>query len=144
MQPLPHAPFHLAVPVRDLARAEAFYAGLLGCPIGRRAERWIDFDLGGHQISVHRVDSEQAFVASNEVDGDDVPTRHFGLVLPWEHWEALAARLAAAGQTFRIEPHVRFRGEVGEQGTFFIEDGNGNALEFKSFRDPARLFQSKA
>lgn len=142
MAALPPAPFHLAIPVQDLAQAEAFYAGLLGCPIGRRAERWIDFDLGGHQISVHQVDLPPGHVPTNEVDGDNVPSRHFGLVLPWAAWEALAERLKSAGVPFRIEPHLRFVGEVGEQATFFIEDGNGNALEFKSFRDPGKLFKA--
>ena len=39
-----------------------------------------------------------------------------------------------------IEPHVRFRGEVGEQATMFFLDPSGNALEFKAFRDLGKLF----
>ncbi|HVS17242.1 MAG TPA: VOC family protein [Planctomycetota bacterium] len=132
-------PFHLAFPVTDLARTRAFYADLLGCPVGRSSERWIDFDFYGHQISAHLV-AESAQAATNEVDGDDVPVRHFGAVLPWERWEALHRRLAAVGVAFRIAPRVRFAGEIGEQGTFFVLDPSGNALEFKTFRDPARLF----
>ena len=144
MTGLPRAPFHLALPVRNLARAEAFYAGLLGCRIGRRSGRWIDFDLGGHQVTVHLADDapEPGPVATNPVDGDDVPVRHFGLVLDVESWRALAERLAAAGAHFLIEPHVRFAGEVGEQHTLFVEDGNGNALEFKAFADRDRMFSS--
>ena len=38
-----------------------------------------------------------------------------------------------------IEPQVRFRGKTGEQATLFVRDPNGNPLEFKAFRDPARL-----
>lgn len=132
-------PFHLAFPVTDLERTRAFYAGLLGCREGRSAPTWIDFDFFGHQISAHLVSATSA-PPTNEVDGDDVPVRHFGAVLPWERWEALHRRLAAAGVTFRIAPRVRFAGQVGEQGTFFVLDPSGNALEFKSFRDPARLF----
>lgn len=132
-------PFHLAFPVTDLERTRAFYGGLLGLREGRSAPRWIDYDFFGHQISAHLVQENPAAVA-NEVDGDDVPVRHFGAVLPWDAWEALHRRLAAAGVTFRIAPRVRFRGEVGEQGTFFVLDPSGNALEFKSFRDPSRLF----
>ncbi len=135
-------PFHLAFPVRDLASTRAFYAGTLGCPVGREADTWIDFDLFGHQISAHvRPEAlRPAGDPTNPVDGDAVPVRHFGVVLPWAEWTALAARLQAKGVVFLIEPRVRFAGEVGEQGTFFIQDPSQNALEFKSFKDQARLF----
>jgi uncharacterized protein len=136
----PAPPFHLAFPVADLAATRAFYGGLLGCREGRSAERWVDFDFFGHQISAHLVDEAAARGETNPVDGDDVPVRHFGAVLPWDEWHALARRLRAAGVRFLIEPHVRFRGEVGEQATMFLVDPGGNALEFKSFQDPSRLF----
>jgi hypothetical protein len=137
---VPERPFHLALPIRDLASARAFYAEVLGCPVGRESERWIDFDFYGHQLSLHLTPADAQAIATNPVDGDDVPVRHFGVVLAWNEWEALGKRLARAGVPFRISPHVRFRGEVGEQGTFFVQDPSGNDLEFKSFRDPARLF----
>ena len=128
-------PFHLALPVRDLTEARNFYGDLLGCIEGRSAERWIDYDFFGHQLSVHLVDEEKQ-VATNPVDGDQVPARHFGVVLPWAQWQSLQERF----EVFLIPPKVRFEGEVGEQGTFFVHDPSGNALEFKSFRDPSRLF----
>ncbi len=134
-------PFHLAFPVHDLAAARAFYGGVLGCPEGRSSDAWIDFDLAGHQIVAHRVAGRRAEDSgTNVVDGHGVPVPHFGLVLAWEAWEALAARLRDARWPFAAEPYVRFRGEVGEQGTFFVRDPSGNALEFKAFRDPSRLF----
>jgi len=129
------SPFHLALPVHDLDAARVFYTGRLGCPEGRKAERWVDFDFFGHQLSVHLVDDLEA-AETHEVDGDQVPVRHFGVVLPWSDWEALHQRL----EGFLIPPRVRFRGEVGEQGTFFLQDPSGNALEFKSFKDPSRRF----
>ncbi len=132
-------PFHLAFPVLDLAAAERFYVGVLGCAVGRRDARWIDFDFYGHQISAHLVDTASA-IATNEVDGDDVPARHFGAVLPWDEWEATAARLRDAGVEFVIAPRIRFEGQPGEQGTFFLRDPSGNAIELKSFKDPSRLF----
>jgi extradiol dioxygenase family protein len=131
-------PFHLAFPVRDVESTRAFYAGVLGCPVGRSAERWIDFDFFGHQLSAHVADADA--LATNVVDGDDVPVRHFGVVLSMERWRALAARLRAAGVEFLIEPRIRFEGEIGEQATLFLCDPSGNALEFKAFADPARLF----
>jgi extradiol dioxygenase family protein len=141
---MPLSPFHLAVQVRDIAEAREFYGNVMGCPEGRSAERWVDFDLFGHQLVCHlnpamgprgSIDSHY-----NPVDGDQVPVPHFGVVLPMDAWQGLAARLGARGMRFVVEPHVRFAGEVGEQATFFLTDPSGNALEFKAFRDPSRLF----
>jgi extradiol dioxygenase family protein len=134
-------PFHLAFPVKSLAETRAFYGELLGCREGRSARTWVDFDFFGHQLSAHLVEAAGASTPTNEVDGDDVPVRHFGVVLPLEQWERLSARLRAAGAVFRIEPHVRFAGETGEQSTFFLDDPSGNALEFKAFRAAERLFE---
>ncbi|MFM8557790.1 MAG: VOC family protein [Betaproteobacteria bacterium] len=133
-------PFHLAFPVRDLAEARSFYGDLLGCPEGRSSPEWIDFNLYGHQVVAHLSPDETGSAATNAVDGDNVPVRHFGVVLPMDEWDALAEKLRAAGQRFIIEPHIRFKGEVGEQATMFFLDPSGNALEFKAFRDLASLF----
>lgn len=135
-------PFHLAFPVHDLAAARAFYGGLLGCSEGRSSAEWIDFNLHGHQIVAHLVPGAKPALAHNQVDAKAVPVPHFGLVLPWEAWEELAAKLQQAEVAFVIEPYVRFRGEVGEQATMFLLDPSGNALEFKAFRDPSMLFAS--
>lgn len=133
-------PFHLAFPVGDLERTRAFYGDLLGCREGRSADRWVDFDFFGHQISAHLASGE--IVPTNEVDGDDVPVRHFGAVLPPARWKELVERLRSAGAEFLIEPRVRFAGLPGEQSTFFVRDPWGNALEFKSFADPGALFRT--
>jgi extradiol dioxygenase family protein len=137
---MPIQPFHLAFPVHDLAAARAFYRDTLGCGEGRSSEAWIDFDLYGHQIVAHlHADARPAGI-SNPVDGHDVPVPHFGVVLEWDDWHALAARLEAAGTDFGIAPHIRFKGQVGEQATMFFRDPSGNALEFKAFRDIGQLF----
>jgi hypothetical protein len=132
-------PFHLAFPVTSLAKARAFYGGLLGCPEGRSSDDWVDFDFYGHQIVAH-LSPEVGHRDTNRVDGDNVPVRHFGVVLPMADWHELAAKLTAAGVKFIIEPHIRFKGRPGEQATMFFLDPCGNALEFKAFEDPARLF----
>lgn len=133
-------PFHLAIPVDDLDAARHFYCGLLGCGTGRSAARWLDLDFFGHQVTLHVVDRREAGPDTNAVDGDNVPARHFGIVLDMDDWRALSARLEAAGCEFLIDPHVRFAGEVGEQATLFLLDPAGNALEFKSFADSSKLF----
>lgn len=136
------SPFHLAFPVDDLAAARKFYGGTLGCREGRSSERWIDFDLFGHQIVAHLKprDESPGAAIENRVDGHDVPVPHFGVVLKWGEWERLAERLKAEGVGFVIEPYVRFQGEVGEQATMFFLDPSGNSLEFKAFKDPSQIF----
>jgi len=133
------APFHLAFPVDDLPAARRFYGGLLGCPEGRSSDEWIDFDLFGHQIVAHLA-PRPAGAHHNPVDGHEVPVPHFGVVLDWDDFHALADKLRAASTKFVIEPYVRFAGLVGEQATMFFRDPAGNALEFKSFRDRSQLF----
>lgn len=136
----PHIPFHLAFPVRDIAEARSFYGGLLGCPEGRSAPEWVDFDFYGHQIVAHLAPDECGHKQSNAVDGHAVPVKHFGAILPMDKWQALADKLAAAKAAFVIEPYVRFKGEAGEQATMFFLDPSGNAIEMKSFADLGTLF----
>jgi extradiol dioxygenase family protein len=137
---MPLPPFHLAFPVHDLDAARAFYGGLLGCPEGRSAAEWIDFDFFGHQIVAHLDSAMTPRRAHNPVDGHDVPVPHFGAVLDMAAWEELAGRLRSAGTEFVIEPSVRFRDRPGEQATMFFLDPSGNALEIKAMADPANLF----
>jgi len=132
--------FHLAFPVHDLAAAREFYGGMLGCEEGRSSERWIDFDLYGHQIVTHLAPNSAGVKATNHVDADDVPIPHFGVVLPMDEWRELADRLTAKGVVFLIEPKIRFEGQTGEQGTMFFLDPSGNALEFKGFNDFSQVF----
>ena len=135
-------PFHIAFPVDDLAAARHFYGTVLGCPEGRSADQWIDFDLFGHQIVAHHKPRPAAAgdAHSNPVDGHDVTIPHFGVILTQADWERLAERLRIAGVKFIIEPYTRFKGEVGEQSTMFFLDPAGNALEFKAFADLSQLF----
>lgn len=133
-------PFHLAFPVNDIEATRKFFTEVIGCTEGRSAEKWVDFDFFGHQISAHLKPEEVAHAKTNEVDGDKVPVRHFGAILPWKEWHELADRLTRLGISFIIEPHIRFKGEIGEQATMFFMDPSGNALEFKSFQDMSQIF----
>ena len=136
------SPFHLAIPVHDLPAARTFYGEVFGLEEGRSSEQWVDFDFFGHQLVIHEHPRMpyQAQANTNPVDGHDVPVPHFGVVLGWEEWEALAERLRERGTEFVIEPYVRFQGQVGEQATMFLLDPCGNALEFKAFKDMSQLF----
>ncbi|GHB73252.1 VOC family protein [Persicitalea jodogahamensis] len=135
-------PFHVAVPVHDLEAARKFYREVLGCGEGRSDTHWTDFDLYGHQFVIHYKPkpAEDVALHSNPVDGHDVPVPHYGVVLEWDDWHTLEARLKSHNIKFIIEPYIRFKGQPGEQATMFFLDPSGNALEFKSFQDISQLF----
>jgi len=137
----PPTRFHLAFPVDDLGAARSFYKDLLGCREGRSSERWVDFDFYGHQIVTHLVDKNEDTLNTNPVDGKSIPVRHFGLIVPFDEWERLATHLRNADVEFIVEPYLRFNGEPGEQGTFFVKDPAGNAIEFKAFRNEEQIFE---
>ncbi len=140
LKSMPELPrFHLAFPVHDLAAARRFYGTLLGCREGRSSERWVDFDFHGHQIVAHLAPAAGAAVC-NEVDGEQVPVRHFGVILTPAQWQATTEALRRAGVRFLIEPQTRFAGQPGEQSTCFFLDPSGNALELKAFAEDAAVF----
>jgi extradiol dioxygenase family protein len=132
--------FHLAFPVNDLSAAREFFGNVLGCSEGRSSDRWIDFDLFGHQIVTHLSENAAGVKVTNRVDADHVPVPHFGIIMPMDEFKDLAEKLKAKGVDFIIEPKIRFEGEVGEQATMFFLDPSGNALEFKGFRDFSTVF----
>ncbi len=134
--------FHLAFPVSDLEATREFYTKVLGCSTGRSSDHWIDFDFFGHQVVAHLKPDEAGSVSTNDVDGDKVPVKHFGVILEWDEWQKLAEKLRSFDIKFIIEPHIRFEGEVGEQATMFFLDPSNNALEFKSFKDMSQVFAS--
>ncbi len=134
------APFHLAIPVNDIEATRHFYVEILGCSVGREVADWIDFNFFGHQLSAHLKSEAVEVVKTNQVDGESVPVRHFGLVLEWNTWHQFVERLDELAIDNLIKPTTRFNGEVGEQATLFISDPSGNALEFKSFKNNRQLF----
>ena len=133
--------FHLAFPVHDLDKARKFYSKTLGCITGRESESWIDFNLYGHQIVAHLSPDDCNTSNTNSVDEDDIPCRHFGVILEWEDWESLKEKIKKLDYPFLVEPKIRFKSKPGEQGTFFISDPSGNALEFKTFKHDSMVFK---
>ena len=133
--------FHVAFPVHDLEKAREFYTMTFGCTLGRESKKWIDFNLYGHQIVAHLSPEDCTETKTNSVDNDEVPSRHFGVILPWSEWEELCRKIKNSGIKFLIEPRKRFKNNLGEQGTFFIKDPSGNVLEFKSFENENNIFK---
>ena len=133
--------FHLAFPVKDLNTTKDFYKKILNCKIGRESESWVDFNLYGHQIVAHLAPEECIDVNSNKVDEDQIPCRHFGVILDWNEWKILSKKLDLLKINFLINPKVRFKNKSGEQGTFFLKDPSGNVLEFKTFKSDNDVFK---
>ena len=134
------SPFHLAIPVNNIAKCKIFYKEILGCKEGRSSDNWVDFDLFGHQLVIHFRESNNKNLHTNPVDGKDVPIPHFGVILEWENFKRFSSKLEKKGVEFIIKPYIRFEGEPGEQATMFFKDPSGNALEFKSFKDSSQIF----
>ena len=132
-------PFHLAIPVNNLGKAEKFYGDILNCSKGRSSDYWIDFNFFGHQLVVH-LDKKITKQSFNQVDGQHVPVPHFGVVLNWDEWLNVKERLRQVNVDFIIQPYIRFEGDIGEQATMFFLDPSGNALEFKAFKNINQLF----
>ena len=135
------SPFHLAIPVNNIAKCKIFYKEILGCIEGRSSDNWVDFDLFGHQLVIHFQESNNKNLHTNPVDGKDVPIPHFGVILEWENFKIFSSKLEKKGVEFIIKPYIRFEGEPGEQATMFFKDPSGNALEFKSFKDSSQIFE---
>ena len=134
--------FHLAFPVHDLKMARTFYVDVLGCGTGRYSDKWIDFDLYGHQIVAHLV-PKMPELSTSPVDGKQVPAMHFGLVMEWDDWHQLRARLESKEIEFVLGPYTRYEDQPGAQATMFIKDPCGNHLEFKSFKDDSAIFDAE-
>tara|TARA_Y100000389_G_scaffold204848_1_gene260133 strand:- start:13014 stop:13445 length:432 start_codon:yes stop_codon:yes gene_type:complete len=137
--------FHLAFPVTDLEKSRDFYCNILGCSTGRESARWIDFNFFGHQLVAHLVETkDHPSVNTNQVDGCAIPASHFGVILEWKDYKQLASKLEKTKVDFVIDPHLRFKDQVGEQATFFICDPSNNYLEFKAFRTLDMLFRKNS
>ena len=133
-------PFHLAIPITDIHQAHNWYTNILDCRVGRQSEEWVDFNFFGHQLVAHLVSVREDGASTNPVDGEDVPSRHFGIIMQIEDWKGLVQHLKEKKIKFLIQPQIRFKGKAGEQSTFFILDPFGNALEFKAFQNDSQIY----
>ena len=134
-------PFHLAIPVSNLSVCRNFYGKILECEEGRSTKKWVDFNFFGYQLVLHEKSKSGNELITNPVDDHDIPVPHFGVVLAWKEWKLLAKKLRSKNIEFIVDPHIRFKGKVGEQATLFFKDPENNALEFKAFKDKEQLFK---
>ncbi len=135
-------PFHLAFPVYDIKKTIDWYVSYLNCSIGRKSKRWVDFNFYGHQISAHLIDQKNKKDKINLVDGKKIPSRHFGIILEMNDWKNLVTYLNKKKINYVIKPNIRFKGQTGEQATFFIKDPSNNVLEFKAFQNDNKIFEN--
>ena len=132
--------FHIAFATTDLKRIKAFYGGLLGCPEGRSAKNWVDYNFFGHQLTIQEV-ARMERVQRVYNPKSHVPGEHWGIVLDMDDWKKLRDKFKKVGVTFFIEPYTVMEGEVGEQKSLFIEDPDGHPIEFKAMEDKGNLFK---
>ena len=135
-------PFHLAFPVYDIQKTIDWYVSYLNCSVGRKSKRWVDFNFYGHQISAHLIDKKNKKDKINLVDGKKIPSRHFGIILEMNDWKNLVTYLNEKKVKYVIKPNIRFKGQIGEQATFFIKDPSNNVLEFKAFQNDNKIFEN--
>ena len=127
--------FHLAIPINNIAQAKEFYRDGLGCGVGRENQSAIIFDFAGHQLVAHMTKEELK-------PQKGVYPRHFGLVYPTlEGFESLVARAKKYNLPFYQQPKQRFKGEITEHWTVFLEDPFYNLLEFKYYAHPVAMFE---
>ncbi len=134
--------FHIAFATADIDRAKAFYGDLLGCTRGRESQAWVDFDFFGHQMSIHLISQKIIKPRNYYNPNSHIPANHFGIILPWRDWHQMEEKLRNARLNFLVEPQLAFAGEVGEQKTMFVQDPDGNCIEFKTFEDPTHIFKT--
>jgi len=132
--------FHIAFATADISRAKYFYGEILGCKLGRETAAWADFNFFGHQMSIHNVADKVRNPRNYDNPNNLIPANHFGIILSWVDWHKLEEQLKSTRINFLIEPHMAFEGEIGEQKTMFIQDPDGNAIEFKTFENPKNIF----
>ena len=135
-------PFHLAFPVYDIKKTIDWYVSYLNCSVGRKSKKWVDFNFYGHQISAHLIDKKNKKDKINLVDGKKIPSRHFGIILEMNDWKNLVTYLNEKKVKYVIKPNIRFKGQIGEQATFFIKDPSNNVLEFKAFQNDNKIFEN--
>lgn len=111
---------HIALRTRDLARLEAFYAGLLGLPAVRRApERSVWLDAEGAVVMLERADAEELTLPPGTKE-----TLAFA-VAPGER-AALVQRLAGAGVA--VESETDF--------TTYVRDPDGRRVAVSHYPEP--------
>lgn len=121
---------HLSIPVADLEKSRRFYVEVLGCEPGRVQDRALDVFFFGCQVTLHERPDE---VLAPEQRG----VRHFGVTLTEDRWRELVDRLRADGASFVREPTTDYAGTDREQCKAMVADPSGNAIEFKTYKDPS-------
>jgi extradiol dioxygenase family protein len=135
--------FHLAIPAGDLHNAIYFYCSVLGCTKGnsenKPSDSWCDINFWGNELTLHASSCKQTGERHN-VDMGNVSVPHFGVHLEATEFKDLKERIIQNNVKFIDKPYIRFKGEVLEQETMFIEDTNGNVLELKTMVNPDALW----
>ena len=137
--------FHLAIPVKCIEEAKAFYCTFLGCEAGNYEEgMWQDINFWGNELTLHNAQEEELSASHrHHVDMADVCVPHFGIHLSDDDFQAVKQRIQdSEDHNFLDAPFLRFEGGYREQETFFIRDPSGNAIEIKTMKVPESLWDT--
>ncbi|GGH35654.1 glyoxalase/bleomycin resistance protein/dioxygenase [Mangrovimonas yunxiaonensis] len=134
-------PFHLALPCISIKETKAFYTEMLKASVGRSAQNWVDINLYGHQITFTKTGSFNFDYRSYSLGDEVLPSFHFGIIVPQDHWQTLYRSLKE--QEGAVTNQITFLdGKTGEHQSFFVKDPNDYTVEFKCFKTPSEIFKA--
>lgn len=132
---------HISLPCISLKETKNFYNKIVGSPIGRAGESWVDIDLFGNQITFIRA-KKFNFTNPNYVfEGKILPSFHFGVIINEKEWKEMFERLKKEDLNL-VDKTVFLKDELGEHKSFFVKDPNDYMLEFKCFKNQNHVFKS--
>ncbi|BAQ62607.1 probable dioxygenase [Geminocystis sp. NIES-3708] len=125
--------FHLAIPINSINEAKNFYSDILGAKIGRENQHAVIFDFYGHQLVGHTT--KEILIPPSSIY-----PRHFGLIFIHESdWNLLLTRCQDHLELYQ-PAKLRFKEQLTEHQTFFLQDPFYNILEFKFYRHYEAIF----
>ena len=110
-------------PVSDMARAKAFYAGVLGLKVGDTWEdKWVEFNVGSSTLALSTI-----------IKGAQAGAKGGAVALETEQFDEAVAHLKAHGAKFLLEP---IDSGVCRFARFTDPDGNHLVLHRKHAAPP--------
>jgi extradiol dioxygenase family protein len=133
------AQFHLALPCTNVENIRSFYVDVLGAKKGRSADKWIDIDLYGTQLTFTDTGDFNFNYKNYKFSNQVLPSFHFGVIVDMDTWRILYAKILKKNLDATIE-YTFLENRVGEHLSFFIIDPDGYTVEFKSFKNAKEIF----
>jgi extradiol dioxygenase family protein len=111
-----------------MREARDFYVRTLGCHSARARADFTDVWFYGMQITLQDRPEEAATAPT-------IGSRHFGVTLERDEFEAMIARVSASGIDWVVPVTTEDEGLATEQTKAKLADPSGNVIELKTYRD---------